>query len=179
MTLFFCYPQTAVSEINKICAFLPDDIRDMTDTRCLRSGQICDSVVAQIVRGGYNYIIFYINSETANSQNMESGLECIIQAEKENGRNILIPILTDRRLLQAGYLSKIGDGRCFDCEMLENFGDIAKMKADDYYRAVAASLLSCISVLFVLEKKRRLIAESVDRYLSADDEITGKTADFF
>ncbi len=151
----------------------------MTDTRCLRSGQICDRIVEQIVRGEYNYIIFYINSETANSKIMESGLERIIQAERENGRNILIPILTDRRFLQAGYLSKISDGRCFDCEMLENSGDIAKMKADGYYRAVAASLLSCISVLFVLEKKRRLIAESVDRYLSADDEITGKTADFF
>jgi hypothetical protein len=176
MKLFFCYPHSAIAEINRICSILPNDIRSLTDTKCLRIGEPWDNVVRSIISSEANYVVFYINNETANSKPMERELSWILQTEEEANRHILIPVVGDRKLLQSGYLSELSNRHILSFDAVDQSG-IQKLKTDDDYRKVVTELLAHLSLLLIADRKLRSNVDNIETYLSTEENIARLIAD--
>ena len=176
MKLFFCYPHSATLEINRICSLFPNSIRTLTDTKCLKIGEPWDNVIKSIIASEASYVAFYVNSDTANSKAMEKELSWIIQTEKNSNRNIIIPIVGDRKVIHTGYLAELSDRHVLSFDDTDVNGT-SKPKSDDDYRSIVTEILAHLAVLLVNDRNRRSSPDNIEIYLSAEENIARLIAD--
>lgn len=175
MKLFISYPRKAATDVDRICRLFPDPIRTMLDINTLLIGENWVRAVEYLV-SEVDYVLLYINEDAVSSSAMEDELNWILRREKDTGRDILLPVVTDANLLHMGYLNVLRE-RNYILFGKRNLDGGPQHRTDEDYRSLVMEVLAKLSILLIKERERVFLNPIGPERVSEDDlRIAGSIA---